>query len=150
MLHRRLLPNFNVHNAKPGIIEPPVKIKPSIDVEILSAVAAETLEDSFVYVHCYLDNKMKDMLIRIWRTTFLVDQHSGSRSKLIHAEKITVAPSWTMVPENVMYNFLLIFSALPKSCQHFDLVEQVPTSGGFNIPSIERNMRDVYHLNISQ
>jgi hypothetical protein len=147
MHRRRLLPNYPVQNG-PGIIEPPVKIKPSIDIEILSAVATEALEDSFVYVHCYLDNPIKDMLIRIWRTTFLVDLDSGSRSKLIHAEKISVAPQWTLVPDRSSYSFLLIFAALPKSCQTFELVEHVPTSGGFHVPSIARNLKDVYHINI--
>jgi hypothetical protein len=148
MHHRRLLPDFSVVNAKPGVLEPPVKLKPSVDLEILSAVAAEMLEDSFVYVHCYLDNPSKDMLIRIWKTTFLVDQESGSRSKMIHAEKVSIAPQWTMVPDGGSYSFLLIFAALPKSCQSFDLVEQVPTSGGFHVPAIQRNMKDVYHINI--
>jgi hypothetical protein len=147
-MHRRLLPNFTVQNANPGVIEPPVKFKPSIDVEILSAAAAEAMQDSFVYVHCHLDNPSKDMLIRIWKTTFLVDLDSGSRSKLIHAEKVSFAPTWTLVPDGVSYNFLLIFAALPKSCQTFELVEYVPTSGGFHVPSIDRNITDVYHINI--
>jgi len=148
MHSRRLLPNFAVYNAKPGIVEPPVRFKPSIDIEILSAVAAEAMEDSFVYVHCSLNQTMKDLLIRIWRTTFLVDSHSGARSKLIHAEKVTMAPMWTLVPDGKNYDFLLVFSALSKSCKSFDLIEQVPTSGGFHIPNIQRNMKDVYHIKI--
>jgi hypothetical protein len=147
MHRRRLLPNSPVQNG-PGIIEPPVKIKPSVDIEILSAVAAETLEDSFVYVHCYLDNPSKDMLIRVWKTTYLVDLDSGSRSKLIHAEKVSMAPQWTLVPDKGTYSFLLIFAALPKSCQNFELLEHVPTSGGFHVPNIARNLKDVYHINL--
>lgn len=147
MYRRRLLPNYPVQNG-PGIIEPPVKIKPSVDIEILSAVAVEALEDSFVYVHCYLDNPSKDMLIRIWKTTFLVDVDSGSRSKLIHAEKVSMAPQWTLIPDKGTYSFLLIFGALPKSCQTFELVEHVPTSGGFHVQNIARNLKDVYHINI--
>ena len=130
------------------ITEPPVKIKPAIDLEVLAAIEAEVLEDSYVYVHCYLDNDARDLLIRIWKTTFLVDQNTGTRSKLIHAENVSLAPMWTMVPDGVTYNFLLIFSSLPKSCTQFDLVEEVPTSGGFHIADIQRNVNDVYHINV--
>jgi hypothetical protein len=138
----------NVTSKKASVIEPPVKIKPAIDIQVLAAIEAEILEDSYVYVHCYLDNDAKDMLLRIWKTTFLVDQNSGTRSKLVHAENISFAPLWTMVPDGVTYNFLLIFSSLPKSCTQFDLFEEVPTSGGFHIPNIQRNLNDVYHINI--
>ncbi len=131
-----------------GIELPPVKVKPFLDIEVLSAIEAEVLEDSYVYVHCYLDNDVRDMLIRIWRTTFLVDRNSGSRSKLVHAENVSFAPMWTMVPDGKTYNFLLIFSSLPKSCTQFDLIEEVPSSGGFHISNIQRNTRDVYHINI--
>lgn len=148
MHRRRLLPDFTVRSANPVVIEPPVKIKPSVDIEILSAIAADTMEDSYVYVHCYLDNPTKDMLIRVWKTTFLVDNDSGARSRLIHAEKVSFAPLWTLVPEVGTYNFLLIFSALPKSCQTFELIEHVPTSGGFHVPNISRSVSDVYHINI--
>jgi hypothetical protein len=139
---------LNVSSKKGFVSEPPVKVKPAIDIQLLAAIEAEVLEDSYVYVHCYLDNDAKDMLLRIWKTTFLVDQNSGTRAKLIHAEHISFAPQWTMVPDGVTYDFLLIFSSLPKSCNHFDLVEEVPTSGGFHVCDIPRNMNDIYHINI--
>lgn len=143
-----MLPLFPRVTAKADVTFPPVKTKPFIDVEVLAAVEAETLEDSYVYVHCYIDSDVKDMLIRIWKTTFLVDKNSGARAKLLHAENVSLAPLWTMVPDGKQFNFLLIFPSLPKSCSHFDLIEEVPTSGGFHIANIQRNMRDVYHINI--
>jgi hypothetical protein len=139
---------LEVISNKGVIAEPPVRIKPAIDFQILASIEAEVLEDSYIYVHCYLDNDARDLLIRIWKTTFLVDSNSGTRSKLVHAENVSFAPQWTMVPDGVIYNFLLIFSALPKSCSHFDLIEEVPTSGGFHIRDIQRNMRDIYHIDI--
>lgn len=148
MIKRRLLPRFSVAKVKPVSIEAPVKNKPAIDVDVLSAIQANVLEEANVYVHCYLDNYEKDMLIRIWKTTFLVDRSTGAKSRLIHAENVSFAPLWTMVPDGVTYNFLLVFAALPKSCQEFDLIEQVPTSGGFHIRAIQRNMKDVYHINL--
>lgn len=133
----------------PAIAEPPVKIKPAIDMQVLAALDEELQDNSYVYVHCYLDNPGTDLLIRVWKTTYLVDSSTGTRSKLVHAENVSFAPMWTMVPDGVNFNFLLIFSALPKSSTGFDLVEDVPTSGGFFVPGIQRNMTDVYHINMS-
>ena len=129
--------------------ELPAVIKPEVDIEVYTSIDASTLEDSFVYVHCYFQNKWENMLIRIWKTTFLIDRASGTRSKLIHAENITYAPVWTRIPDGQQYTFLLIFSGLPKSCNLFDLVEEIPEPGGFCIQNISRNERDVYHIDVT-
>jgi hypothetical protein len=97
----------NLSSLKPLIAEPPLKIKPAIDFQILTAIDPEVLEDAYTYVHCYLDNDSKDMLIRVWKTTFLVDLNSGSRSSLVHAENVSMAPQWTMVPDGVTYMMAL-------------------------------------------
>ncbi|MBT1707819.1 hypothetical protein KK062_06285 [Fulvivirgaceae bacterium PWU5] len=131
-----------------AVPEVPVKPSPAVDTEILAAIAPETLEDSYVYVHCYFENESEEMLIRIWRTTYLVDRDTGSRSSLVHAENISYAPMWTAIPRVGTYNFLLIFSALPKACTMFDLVEEVPQPGGFHVQNIARNQQDVYHVDI--
>lgn len=89
------------------------------------------------------------MLIRIWKTTFLIDRSSGSRSKLLHAENISMAPTWTQIPDGARYSFLLIFSGLPKSCKQFDLLEEISEPGGFFIRDISRNDTDVYHIDVS-
>jgi hypothetical protein len=123
-------------------------IKPAIDIEVLSSIATEAQEDSFIYVHCYFDNLGEDMLIRIWKTTFLVDTQSSAKANLIHLENISLAPQWTVVPGGLMYHFLLIFSSLPKSCWQFDLVEDIPQPGGFMVRNIPRNEKDVYHVDI--
>lgn len=131
-----------------GIAEPPVKVRPQIDTDVLSSIAPATLEDSYIYVHCYFNNVYKDMLIRIWRSTYLNDQGSSARSKLIHAENISMAPMWTRIPDSKIYSFLLIFEALPKSCKNFDLIEDIPQPGGFEVRNIIRNESDVYHIDL--
>ena len=128
---------------KPTVVE-----KPSVDIEVLTNIDPSTLDDSFVYVHCNFHNLWKDMLIRIWKTTFLVDTASSVRSKLVHAENISMAPVWTQIPDGGNYSFLLIFSGLPKSCKQFDLVEEISQPGGFFIENIPRNDSDVYHLDL--
>jgi hypothetical protein len=130
------------------IKEQPVKAKPSVDMEVLASIHPELMNDSFVYVHCHFMNEWKDMLIRIWQTTFLIDATSSARSKLIHAENISIAPQWTLIPDNQPFTFLLIFSALPKSCKQFDLVEEISQPGGFLVNGIARNETDVYHVDI--
>jgi len=127
----------------------PVTIpRPNVGTEVLASIEPNTLEDSFVYVHCHFHNTSQEMLIRIWRSTFLIDRDSGVRSPLLHAENITIAPLWTMVPDNQDFSFLLIFSALPKSCTLFELLEDIPQTGGFHIQNIARNQKDVYHISI--
>ena len=131
-----------------GIQDPPVKTKPEIDGDVLAAIDPSTLEDSFVYVHCYFENESDDMLIRIWRSTYLIDRASGSRSELVHIENISYAPMWTMIPKKGTFSFLLIFSSLPKDCVVFDLLEDIPQAGGFYVQGINRNELDVYHVDI--
>jgi hypothetical protein len=55
---------------------------------------------------------------------------------------------WTEVPNNALFRFLLIFEALPKGCNIFDLVEDIPQPGGFFVSDIMRNATDVYHVHI--
>ena len=105
-------------------------------------------DESHVYVHCYFNNSTDNLLIRIWKSTYLLDKISNHRSKLVHIENISYAPTWTPVPPNSLYQFLLIFEALPKGCEMFDLVEDIPQPGGFYVSSIMRNKKDVYHVYI--
>jgi hypothetical protein len=134
--------------SKTIIQEPPVKAKPYVDMDVLASIHPELLNDAYIYVHCHFDNKGDEMLIRIWRTTFLIDRSSAARSELVHAENISYAPQWTMVPYDQQFNFLLIFARLPKSCTQFDLVEDIPQPGGFFVRDIQRNESDVYHIEL--
>ena len=129
--------------------EPPAKVKPSVEESVLASIQPLVFEDSYVYVHCSFDNSWKDALIRIWRTTFLVDHNSGAKSSLVHAENISIAPLWTIIPDKCVHNFILVFSALPKTCTSFDLIEEIPQPGGFVVRDIQRNPRDVYHVAIA-
>lgn len=142
----RLLPR----NSPPvKVKEPPVKARPEVDIDILTAIDSGVLEDAYIYVHCYFDNPNEGSLVRIWKTTFLTDRGSGTRARLLHAENISFAPVWTLIPDRTTFSFLLIFSSLPKSCKQFDLVEEIPQPGGFHVQNIQRNQRDVYHITLS-
>jgi len=126
----------------------PPKTKPVVDLDVLEAISPEVLQDGYVYVHCHFRNEWQDALIRIWKTTFLVDHGSGTKSRLVHAENISLAPIWTMITDQQVHSFLLIFEALPKGCKLFDMVEEIPQPGGFHIENIHRNPSDVYHIDL--
>jgi hypothetical protein len=123
-------------------------VKPKVDVETLASIDPSSLDDSYVYVHCHFKNTSDEMLIRIWRTTFLIGKDDATRSQLIHAENISYAPQWTIIPGKITFTFLLIFGGLPKSCRVFDLVEEIAQPGGFHVKNIKRNETDVYHIDI--
>lgn len=130
------------------IADAPVKIKPAVDLEILTDILPGVLEDGHIYVHCHCKNAGDDLLVRIWRTTYLIDTTSGAKNQLIHAENITMAPQWTLVPSHATHNFLLIFGSLHSSCKSFDLVEEITQPGGFEVRGIKRNDADVYHIHL--
>lgn len=134
--------------SKVIVQEPPVKTRPGVETDVLTSVDPAVLEDSYVYVHCNFDNPWSNTLIRIWKTTFLIDPLSSTRSSLVHVENISMAPQWTLIPDGITFSFLLVFSGLPKSCRQFDLKEEITQPGGFHVTSIQRNETDVYHINI--
>ena len=120
---------------------PAVKFDDKLKDEILSQIH----EEGMVIVHCIYNAEI-DGGIRIWNSTFLIDKASGDRSVMHHAENISIAPVWTYVPEGKTHRFTLIFAPLPKSCESFDLLEDIPQAGGFFIQNIKRNKSDVYNV----
>jgi hypothetical protein len=124
----------------PEVAEP---LEPALRDELLTHLD----ERGQVTVRCRFDSELVTM-IRIWRTTFLVCAHTGHRSELMHAEGITYAPQWMPVLPGAPAEFVLVFAPLPKSCSVFDLVEVIPQPGGFHVPGIVRNSRDLYFVEI--
>ena len=130
----------------PTIIEKP---RTKIDKKVLKALEEYASTEGQVVIHGLVKTGTEDMFIRIWSTTFLLDQHSSHQSELVHFEKISGFPTWTLVPARTEFVFTLIFSALPKSCIIFNLEEHIPQSNGFKVLNILRNNTDVYYLDFS-
>lgn len=125
--------------------------KPIIAKEILEALQTKIEEEKQVIVHCcFPASPFLGNLIRIWNTTHLIDNTSSHKSKLIHAENITIYPNWTVVPFMKDFWFTLVFSGLPKDCKSFDFKEDIPEEGGFFVRSIKRNPSDIYRIKISE
>ena len=111
----------------------------------------ETREEKQVIVHChYTCTNPYGMYIRIWPSTYLISKDVQHKSDLVHAENIPLAPDWMAVPPGARSQFTLIFTALPKDCQRFDLAEIIPQEGGFFVPNIERNELDVYEVEMRE
>jgi hypothetical protein len=106
------------------------------------------VEEGYIYIHCHLTPLSEELLIRIWKTTYLFAKEPAARSALLHAENISIAPVWTAIQGKQPYSFLLIFEGLPKTCNAFDLIEQISQPGGFAVSGIPRNEKDVYHVNL--
>lgn len=105
--------------------------------------------DSQVIIKITVTGRFPNDCVRIWKSTFLYPNKSGRKSKLLHAENISFYPQWTSLSLGKEIIFTLIFSRLPKACKEFDLIEQIPESGGFFIKGIKRNKIDVYCLKIN-
>ena len=131
------------------MIEAPPAItiqKPKFTPEIDFGLKAEVLVEKSTIVHCRLSEGYEfPTAIRIWPTTFLV-QDNSDRKKLLHAYNIAPYPSWKIVNEG--HVFTLIFEGLDKSCLLFDLLEDIPEMGGFKFENIKRNETDVYWVDV--
>lgn len=116
-----------------------------IDAELLTNIE----EESQVIIHCTMIADEYANAARIWPSTFIVDNNTGKRCKMVFADGITMYPNWTYIEENSTLNFTLIFNGLPKNCKSFDLVEIIPQAGGFEYRKIPRNKSDVYHVDFN-
>lgn len=126
------------------------QIKPHItlDPQLQEDRKTQTAEEGQVIVHCSIQSDAWGSGIRVWNSTYLIDRVSGERSELIHFFNITLYPQWLWLEPNQNHTFTLIFSALPKGCNTFDLIEVIPQDGGFEVKNITRNREDVYRVKI--
>lgn len=130
------------------VSEIPTKKDTTIEITFLKSKKPleKIKEESQVTIHFKYTGSMWGDKIRIWKSTFLHAKGSSHRSSLVHVENISVHPTWTHVSAGETINFTLIFSGLPKDCESFDLIEDIPEPGGFVINDIKRNNSDVYHF----
>lgn len=121
-----------------------------IDNKTLLQLKEEFKEETQVIVHCTFTNR-NDLgdLIRIWPTTYLVAKNGNHKSELLHSENIILFPHWQIVKPNTTTVFTLIFSALPKDCEVFDFMEEIPEPGAFCFTNIKRNKTDVYNIRLA-
>ena len=129
-------------------IKNPIKVKPIIDEAIKYDIQQSADVEQQVIVHCKYEASAEGDMIRIWKSTFLYARDSKHKSGLVNTQKISIYPEWTFIEGKKSYFFTLIFSALPRSCKTFDLIENIPEPGGFFVTNISRNKVDVYNVDI--
>jgi len=117
--------------------KPEVHTKVEEETDVLTDAERQTI------VHCVC---AADAAYRIWPTTYLVEHGSGRRVKLLNAFNIYFYPHWTL--KNAGDKFTLIFEGLSRNCFAFDLIEEIPQEGGFQVNGIARTSNDVYMIMI--
>jgi hypothetical protein len=120
-----------------------------IDEEIRKELFSNIDEEKQIIVNCIINGGNDGTAARIWKSTYLVDNVSKQRSVLLHTIGVSHYPNWTRIPPKSTLRFSLIFSALPQSTKVFDLVEQIPESGGFYFSGLRRNDADVYQVDLT-
>jgi len=122
-----------------------------IDPELLLKLKDQVDEAGQVVLHFILKNvSSHDSQIRIWPTTYLYDLGSSHVSELVHAENITLFPTWQIIHANSKAYFTLVFTGLPRSCTSFQFKENCTNqAGAWYVESIIRNDSDVYYLEIA-
>lgn len=120
-------------------------LKPEIITKEKEEVVIDTLvaEENQAIVHCICS---MDAAYRIWPTTYLIEHGTGNRAKLVTAFNVSFYPYWTL--KNSGQKFTLIFEGLSRNCAVFDLKEEIPQEGGFEVKGIVRNGSDVYTVTI--
>ena len=122
----------------------------TLDESIKEAFLPKTEQESQVTIHVKFTADFPGSKIRIWKSTFLHDRDSSHRSELMHTDNIPLFPKWKAIMAGEKVVFTLIFSALPKDCLIFDLIETIPEPGGFVIKNIPRNQTDVYMIDLAE
>ena len=121
--------------------------KNQIDEKLKGELQHLCEEESQVTIHCSILTTYTFEELRISKSTSLIDQNSGKKSILIHAENIPFYPQWKSCKRGE-HHFTLFFKGLPKDCKVFDLFEDIPEFGGFFKENIQRNSTDVYHITL--
>jgi len=129
---------------------PPVKKpKTRVDSSIKRKLKELIKPEGQVVVHCMVKSPSYGVMIRIWKSTFLIPKGSNQRCSMLHHENISLYPQWMSIPGGTIHRFTLIFEPLPSSCTLFNLEEIIPDTGGFSVQDIVRNKSDVYHVDLS-
>lgn len=140
-----LFPFESSSNTLEKIILPPpfVDLDPDFSIKAKEYISHEQQ----VVVHCQFHHtSLYTPQLRIWPSTFLKCQSSAHVSRLLRAYNIGLYPEWLEIKPFQTHEFTLIFEGLSKECISFDLVEDIPESGGFYGSDILRNPSDVYQI----
>ncbi len=116
-----------------------------IDDAVKELLDQKTEECTIVHCRYFIDEPTG---VRIWPSTFLIED-TGRRHKLIKNFNISIMPQWTFhLVENEFIRFTLVFEALTRSCQYFQLLEDIPQPYGFSSKKVLKNSSGVYTVEV--
>jgi hypothetical protein len=81
---------------------------------------------------------------RIWPTIKLECCKTGNSAKLLRIRDLFPFPEITRTERE--HTFFLEFEKLPKDCDCFNIIEEIPQPGGYMKFLISRNEADVYFV----
>ena len=124
--------------------------QPQIQIpkELKEELATQTETESQVIVHINYFTGPNAGLLRVWNNTYLECKDSKIKSRLLFSDNIAIYPEWREVDAYTTVNFTLLFENLPKECNSFDLIEDIPEEGGFLFRDIPKNSSNVYSLKL--
>lgn len=128
------------------------KNKIDIDTCLISKIKNFENEESQTIIYCnyFAPEKYDDGgWVNINTTTFLINEKTGNKLKLIHVENVPVAPQrhhFSKTGEKI--RFTLIFQGIPKSWERFSLSETALFGDGFVVKNILKNSTGIYEINI--
>ncbi len=125
------------------------KVRISIAEELLAQVEKINQLEKQVIIHCTYNCKSKIDYLSIHENAVLQDENFIHKSNLHHVSNITIYPELIKIINKKQRQFTLVFSALPKDVTTFHLIQEDDEKEKSNELTeffIERNKKDVYHL----
>ncbi len=105
-------------------------------------------EESQAIIHCnYVAPEKYDDggWVNINTTSFLINEKTGNKLKLIHVENVPVAPQRHHFSKTGgKIRFTLILQGIPKSWERFSLPETALFGDGFVVKNILKNSTGIY------
>jgi hypothetical protein len=125
----------------------------AIDLKLINNAKTVQKFECQTIIHCNYTAPIKyenGGWININSTTFLVNENSRFKIKLVHVENIPIAPNrHFFLKAGEKIKFTLVFQGLPKTWSSFSLLEETLFGGGFHIYNIEKNKTGIYEININ-
>lgn len=113
----------------------------------------QAAEKGQVIFHCYhhscYDFCSGSCQVSLNPGVLLMPHEGGEPSSLLHLYNMELAPLFIKKVYDLT-NFTIVFSGLPKHCDHFDFIEPDDDGAGWELTDIARNKSNVYKLYIKR
>lgn len=131
----------------------PIKRLVIIDRALKESIIPSFQIESQTILHCKIrafEMFQNGGWANIHPNTYLINQQSKERLKLIYAENIPYTPHRHFFhhPKDILY-FTLLFQKIPETWTTFCLYEETPLGDGFFVGEVPKNKSGVYRIRIN-